>query len=104
MLTQVDFWKAPSHLFKPVDIEVSEGDLGAFCNILKEHGITFDVHIDDVQQLLDRALAPVGARSVSGWHSIYHNLTEVCSRIIHCYKYDFTEPEYEFGYVFLLGV
>jgi len=78
LIFQIDFWKGPSRLNQPVDIEVSDDDFVLLSSLLEDNGIKFEVHIDDVQKLIDGELESVGARRFgSSWHSQYHNLEEV---------------------------
>ena len=75
-LFQIDFWRSPSYLFQAVDIEVSEKDFSTLSSILEDHGIDFEVQINDVQKLIEEELETVGGRS-GEWHDRYHNLEEV---------------------------
>ncbi|KAL9959742.1 hypothetical protein ACROYT_G033097 [Oculina patagonica] len=79
---KIDFWKEPSHLFQPVDIEVSEGDFITLSSLLEADGIEFKVQIDDVDKLIEGELETTGARrGYGGWHSQYHNLEEIHSKL-----------------------
>ena len=76
---KIDFWKEPSHLFQPVDIEVSEQNFVTLSSLLEADGIEFKVQIDDVQKLIEGELETIGARRFESgsWHRNYHNLDEV---------------------------
>lgn len=77
---KIDFWTEPSKLFQPVDIEVADEDLGTLSSLLDDNGIAFTIQIDDVQKLIEDELQPVFVRSGS-WHSEYHNLEEIHSKL-----------------------
>ncbi|CAH3112222.1 unnamed protein product [Pocillopora meandrina] len=77
---EIDFWRSPSYLFQAVDIEVSEKDFSTLSSILEDHGIDFEVQINDVQKLIEEELETVGGRS-GEWHDRYHNLEEIHSKL-----------------------
>ncbi|KAL9959741.1 hypothetical protein ACROYT_G033096 [Oculina patagonica] len=79
---KIDFWKEPSRLFQPVDIEVSEEDFITLSSLLEADGIEFKVQIDDVHKLIEKQLETIGAKGGGGgWHSQYHKLAAINSKL-----------------------
>ncbi|XP_068759283.1 carboxypeptidase B-like [Montipora capricornis] len=78
---EIDFWKEPSHIHQPVDILISDKDFSTLSSLLKSDGIEFKVYINDVQKLIKRGLEPVQTRRDGSFHSRYHNLAEIHSKL-----------------------
>ena len=77
LLSQIDFWKEPNLPGQAVDIEVPNKDYEKLAKLLKEKEIRFNIHIVDVQSLIDSQNKPSGRAGSTSFHGRYHNLNEV---------------------------
>ncbi|EFN83243.1 zinc carboxypeptidase isoform X2 [Harpegnathos saltator] len=70
------FWRSPSYVNAPADLMVAPHKLPEFYEMMKNFDIPYNVHIENVQELIDRTTS-TQSRTLSFDFTSYHTLDEI---------------------------